>query len=103
MRQGEPGDCVYLVAEGSLEVETDGNVLERVGRCDLFGEMALLRNAPRNATVRAIEESRLYRLDRDEFLAAVAGHPGSSQEASDLVATRLALRRRLRGQSDITA
>ena len=97
VRQGAPGDSVYLVAEGSLEVETDGRVLERVGRCDIFGEMALLRNAPRNATVRAVEESRLYRLDRDEFLAAVTGHPVSSEQVSDLVATRLDLRQRVLG------
>jgi MFS family permease len=98
VRQGDRGDCVYLVAEGSLEVETDGRVLERVGRCDVFGEMALLRNAPRNATVRALEDSRLYRLDRDEFLAAVTGHPVSSKHASDLVARRLDLRERVLGE-----
>jgi CRP-like cAMP-binding protein len=60
--------------------------------------MALLRNAPRNATMRAVEPSRVYRLERSEFLAAVTGHPVSSQQASDLVATRLELRRRALGE-----
>ena len=94
VRQGDPGDCVYLVAEGDLEVETDGRVLSHLGPCDLVGEMALLRNAPRNATVRAVQASRVYRLERSEFLAAVTGHPVSTREATDLIATRLELRRR---------
>jgi MFS family permease len=96
--EGDPADCVYLVAEGRLAVETDGRVLSSMGPCELFGEMALLRNAPRNATVRALEDSRVYRLERGEFLAAVTGHPVSSQQASDLVATRLELRRRVLGE-----
>jgi MFS family permease len=96
--QGDPGDCVYLVAEGKFAVETDGRILSTMGPCELFGEMALLRNAPRNATVRALEDSRVYRLERSEFLAAVTGHPVSSQQASDLVATRLELRRRALGE-----
>ena len=94
VHQGDPGDCVYLVAEGDFAVETDGRVLSHLGPNDLVGEMALLRNAPRNATVRAVQASRVYRLERSEFLAAVTGHPVSSREATDLIATRLELRRR---------
>jgi CRP-like cAMP-binding protein len=98
VHQGDAGDCIYLVAEGRLVVETDGRVLEEIGASELFGEMALLRDAPRNATVRAIEDSRVLRLERSEFLAAVTGHPVSSQQASDLVSTRLQLRRRIIGE-----
>jgi MFS family permease len=99
VHEGDAADCVYLVAEGRLVVETDGRVLSSMGECELFGEMALLRDAPRNATVRAAETSRIYRLERSEFLAAVTGHPVSSQQASDLVATRLELRRRTLDES----
>jgi CRP-like cAMP-binding protein len=94
VREGEPGDSVYLVAEGTLSVATGGRVLSHVGPCALFGEMALLRNAPRNATVRAETDCRVYRLERSEFLAAVTGHPLSSRQATDLISTRLELRRR---------
>ena len=99
VRQGDPGDCVYLVAEGTLAVETDGRVLSTVGPGELIGEMALLRSAPRNATVRAVQSSLLYRLDRSEFMAAVTGHPVSEREATDLIATRLELRRRTLDES----
>jgi MFS family permease len=94
VREGEPGDSVYLVADGSLSVATGGRVLSQIGPCELFGEMALLRNAPRNATVRAETDCRVYRLERSEFLAAVTGHPLSSRQATDLISTRLELRRR---------
>jgi hypothetical protein len=94
VHEGDPGDCVYLVADGSLSVETNGRIVSHIGPGELFGEMALLRNAPRNATVRADTEARVYRLERSEFLAAVTGHPLSSRQATDLIATRLELRRR---------
>ncbi|MDQ3893683.1 MAG: cyclic nucleotide-binding domain-containing protein [Actinomycetota bacterium] len=94
VRQGDPGDSVYLVAEGGFAVEVNGRVLAHRGPCELVGEMALLQNAPRNATVRAVQESRVYRLERSEFLAAVTGHPVSSRQASDLVAARLGQLRR---------
>lgn len=98
VHQGDAGECVYLVAEGRLVIETDGRALEEIGASELFGEMALLRDAPRNATVRAVEDSRVLRLERSEFLAAVTGHPVSSQQASDLVSTRLQLRRHILGE-----
>ena len=96
--QGDPGDCVYLIAEGGFEVETRGQPVSHLGPGGLFGEMALLRNAPRNATVRAVEESRIYRLEQGEFVAAVTGHPASSRHVSELVTTRLEELRRVQGE-----
>ena len=98
VHQGDTGQCVYVVAEGRLVVEPTAARLEEIGASELFGEMALLRDAPRNATVRAIEDSRVLRLEQSEFLAAVTGHPMSSQQASELVSARLRLRRRIIGE-----
>lgn len=89
VREGDAGDCAYLIDDGDFAVETHGRRLRHLGPSDLFGEIALLRDAPRNATVRALEESHVYRLERSEFLAAVTGHPLSSRQADELVATRL--------------
>ena len=67
---GDPGDRFYIVEDGSLRVTTDTDVAE-LGPGDWFGEVALLDDVPRTATVRAVTPARLLALDRDEFLAAV--------------------------------
>jgi MFS family permease len=87
-REGEPGDRFYLVAEG--EVEAASSIL---GPGESFGEIALLRNVPRTATVTARAETLLYALERDDFLAAVTGHAPSEAAANAVVAERLGTRR----------
>lgn len=74
VRQGDPdARRWYLVASGDLVVEVDGFLVGELHRGDQFGERSLLRGVPRSATVGAISEVLLYSLDRDDFLAAVAG------------------------------
>jgi hypothetical protein len=83
--EGEAGDGYFLVAEGELEVSTGG----RLGRGDGFGELALLADVPRTATVVARSPVRLYALERVAFLDAVASQPASRTEADRLVRERL--------------
>ena len=90
IRQGEPGDRVYLIASGALRVVVDGHPAPPLGAGDLFGEIALLRDVPRTATVSAASECDLLTLGRDEFLAAVTGHPRSADEAEVVISARLA-------------
>jgi len=89
VREGDPGDRFYVVAEGELEVTADGRELRRLGRCEGFGELALLRDVPRTATVTARQGSRLYALDKGAFLASVSSHPRAAGEAERLVHERL--------------
>jgi len=63
----------YLVEEGELDVRIDGFLVNELGRGDGFGELALLRRAPRSATVCARTDVSLLALDRSAFLAALAG------------------------------
>jgi cAMP-dependent protein kinase regulator len=63
----------YLVDSGELVVEVDGFLVGELRRGDQFGERGLLRGVPRSATVRARSDVVLYALERDDFLAAVAG------------------------------
>jgi CRP-like cAMP-binding protein len=89
-RQGDSGDRFYIVESGRCEIWIDGEKVAEVGPGGGFGEIALLRDVPRTATVKAVEETRLLALDRDDFIAAVTGH-GPSREAADaMIGTRLA-------------
>jgi MFS family permease len=92
VRKGEAGDRFYLVSEGEIEIVVlDGEPPRREGSGSYFGEIALLRDVPRTATVRAATDVELYALERDDFIAAVTGHAGSAQAAEAVVGARLGL------------
>jgi CRP-like cAMP-binding protein len=90
VRQGDTGDRFYVVAAGELEVIVDGAAVTTLRDGDYFGEIALLRDVPRTATVRARCESTLLALERDDFLAAVSGYAPSLSSAEAVVGLRLA-------------
>jgi MFS family permease len=87
--QGDRGDRFYLIAAGTATVEIDGAEASTLGPGDFFGEIALLRDVPRTATVRAVQDLRLFALERDDFIAAVTGHAPSREAADSVVAARL--------------
>jgi CRP-like cAMP-binding protein len=89
VREGEPGERFYVVAEGELDVEARGRQLRRLARGDGFGELALLRDVPRTATVTARADARLFALDKPTFLASIGSHPRAAGEAERLVIERL--------------
>ncbi len=86
IRTGDSGDRFYMVADGELEV-TNG-VRATAGSGDFFGEIALIRDVPRTATVTATTRSRLYALERADFLAAVTGHSAVRSAGDALVEER---------------
>jgi MFS family permease len=90
VREGDAGDRFYIVAEGELGVTQSGAPLSKLGPGGYFGEIALLRDVTRTATVTADTNAVLYALDRDDFLAAVTGHPQSAEAAESVMAARLA-------------
>ena len=90
VREGDEGDRYYAVRSGRVRVASSGQDVKVLGAGDGFGEIALLRDVPRTATVTALDDSRLYALDRDSFLECVAGTPSSRGAADELVDTRLA-------------
>jgi Cyclic nucleotide-binding domain/Major Facilitator Superfamily len=90
VRQGDAGDRFYMVVEGEVEVSEDGRPISELQAGGYFGEIALLRDLPRTATVSARTPVVLYALDRDDFLAAVTGHAPSAQAAEEIVSARLA-------------
>lgn len=89
IQEGEPGDRFYIVESGRTTATHDGRTLSSQGPGDPFGEIALLRDVPRTATVTADEASVLLYLERDAFLAAVSGDDEVSTRADDLVSRRI--------------
>jgi MFS family permease len=87
--QGGDGDRYYAIAEGELEVLVDGVRVRMLSRGEGFGEIALLHDVPRTATVRATTPVTLYALDKEPFLEVVTGHPVASTAAHAIAAERL--------------
>ena len=87
--QGDVGDRFYSIVEGAVEVLEGGRRVKTLGPGGSFGEIALIRDVPRTATVVATTESKLLALDRDEFLRAITGHEAASEAAHGLATERL--------------
>jgi Cyclic nucleotide-binding domain len=88
-RQGDVGDRFYIVADGEVDILVDGEAVRVTGPGGYFGEIALLRDVPRTATVRAKADVELLALDREDFIAAVTGHAASAEAADSVIAARL--------------
>jgi hypothetical protein len=89
--QGEPGKRFYLIAAGEVEIDVDDGPRQTQAAGECFGEIALLNDMPRTATVTALPGCRLLALDRRHFVGAVTGHLRSDQAATTVADERLAL------------
>ena len=88
IRMGDIGDRFYIVGDGALTIDTGAQTIA-AGPGDFFGEIALLQDVPRTATVRADTDARLYALERDDFLAIVTGNTVVHTEADAVAAGRV--------------
>jgi MFS family permease len=89
IRAGDDGDRFYVVGAGELDIDAGGRHSTALAG-DYFGEIALLRNVPRTATVKAVVDSQLYALQREDFLTAVTGHYAAQAAGEAVADARLA-------------
>jgi Cyclic nucleotide-binding domain len=90
VRQGDLGDAFYVIDQGRMSVAVGGDLREHLlDPGEGFGEIALLRDIPRTATVTAVEPCRLLRLDRADFLAAITGSVDGRRIAAGVAAAHL--------------
>lgn len=90
VREGDAGDRFYIVVEGAVEVSEYGRPISELEAGGYFGEIALIRDVARTATVTAKTPVVLYALDREDFLAAVTNHEPSAEAAEEVISARLA-------------
>ena len=91
IREGDTGDRFYVLAEGRAAVSVRGETISERNPGDYFGEIALLRDVPRTATVAALTPLRLIAIERERFLEAVTGHPQSRASAEAVADERMAV------------
>ena len=89
MREGERGDEAYLLERGSLTVTRDGMMLAELKKGDWVGEMSLLLDEPRSATVVAAGDAQLRRFTRESFRRLIAEDPARAEELLRQLAHRL--------------
>jgi MFS family permease len=89
MREGEPGDRFYVIADGQIQVTVGGRAVSRLGSGDYLGEIALLRNVPRTATATCLTPCSLRAMDRGAFLAIMTSSPVSRGIAHGEIDRRL--------------
>jgi len=87
--EGERGDSYYVVADGELAISRGDQLLQMVSRGDGFGEIALVRDVPRQASVTAVTDASLYALNRELFIQAVTGHLTAASAVRTIVARHL--------------
>ena len=88
--QGDEGDRFYVIADGEADVFTDGTLVAMLRRGDGFGEIALMYDVRRTATVRARTDLQLYALEREDFIVAMTQHLPAQTLARELASERLA-------------
>lgn len=90
--QGDPGNCAYFVQEGEVEVVREENgtqrVLTKLSKGQYFGEMALISDAPRNATVRTVTSVRVAVLGKDNFLMMLRLLPHTQEDIMETMNAR---------------
>lgn len=93
IRQGEPGDCMYVILSGTVEVlhERDGKPvkLAELGEGDFFGEMSLFAGDARSATVRSLGDTRILTVDRRTLLSRIQADPSLALRILERMSTRI--------------
>ncbi len=87
--QGTPGQAFYLVLSGRVEILRDGTSLGAFGPGDFFGEMSLLDQAPRSATIRALDQTVCLMLSSWDFKALLEKHPSIAIKLLEVLSRRL--------------
>jgi CRP-like cAMP-binding protein len=110
-REGDPGECMYIIQSGAVEISRQNGsqevVLAMLEQGDFFGEMALLDQQPRSATVKTMSRTRLLPLTRDSFLGRAHEDPEISLHLIKALSQRIdktsrLLRQKIEGEEELS-
>jgi CRP/FNR family cyclic AMP-dependent transcriptional regulator len=87
--EGQPGDNMYAVMEGEIDLIVGGKTLETIGVGGVFGEMALIDGSPRSTSAKARTDSHLAVIDKKRFLFLVQNTPNFALDVMHIMAERL--------------
>jgi CRP/FNR family cyclic AMP-dependent transcriptional regulator len=87
--EGDPGDRMYAVVDGTIEISRNGAVIETLGAGEIFGELALVDDQARGATAVAATVARIAPVDRERFTYLVHEHPTFALQVMSVMAERL--------------
>lgn len=87
-KQGDPGDIMYVIKRGKAQVIRDDNILAVLSDNAFFGEMALVSNEPRNATVKTVTDIEVLTLKKKDFMRLLETNPGIASVVSYEVVKR---------------
>jgi CRP-like cAMP-binding protein len=87
--KGDVGESMYIIVDGRVRVYDGDKIINHLGEKEIFGELALLDPEPRSASVQAVEETRLFRLDRDTFFELMADNIGVVSGVMQVLCQRL--------------
>jgi len=97
-KAGDPGDAMFVLLEGAMDVVVGDKVVEHSTRGAIVGEMALIDKSPRGATVVARESSRLAKINERRFLHLVQINPFFATHVMKVLADRLRQMNQMLGQ-----
>jgi len=83
--EGDSGDCYYAVADGQVSVTRLGRIVQTLSRGGGFGELALIRDIPRGATVTATTDVLMYRIRKEPFIETLIGHASAALAAEEII------------------
>ena len=89
IKQGDLGDCMFVIVHGAVKVHRDGEVLATLGPRDIVGEMSVLDPEPRSASVTTTAPTRLLRIDRADFYDLMADRIEIAQGVMSVLCQRL--------------
>ncbi len=89
LHKGDMGSSLYIIVEGQVSIYEGERKLASLGENDIFGELALLDPAPRSASVTAVSDTRLFRLDQEPFNELLEDHSEIGRKMLQILARRL--------------